>query len=545
MRALIVDDEKHVRSAVRKLIDWRELGFREVIEAEDGAEAVRLIEERRPQLVVTDIMMPLASGIELMAWMEKHAADCKKIVISGFNDFEFVRHTVKYGGIDYLLKPIDRKQLLDAVSKAAASWQETERGKRQLQAKSMEVNELKPMYRDKLLSRLLAETSYGRAPAPGEHYLREFSALADIRTCQVAAFDLKSLPEHHLRKYAPNPDLLFFSLLNICNDFLHPSGQGTAFRNWNSPYEIVLLIWDEPDRTAAWLRKIADGIGQTLQVQAEFGVSQPRPFPAGLHQAYVQALGALNRRNLLESSSPIHEYQPDAPSVGTLRFGKFEEKIRLAVRSGHAGQIRQSVGEWGETVSAMERITMEQLKWWWDEYTVARAGWIEDFFQECREAPRMPAENGPFVLPLDERGRFSLPVLQERLIGQLIELAQIMASLQAPGGSPMREIARYLELHYMKEITLQDISSKFHLNREYISRRFKQEFGETIGDFTSRVRMDKAKTLLASPHLKIAQIALMVGYQDEKYFSRVFKKVEQMSPNDYRKKLAEAERNGG
>ncbi|MFD0697534.1 response regulator [Paenibacillus sp. GCM10027628] len=536
MKVLIVDDEKHVRKTVRKLIDWGALGFQEVLEAKDGSDAVRIIHEQAPQLVITDMMMPLTSGIELMEWMEKNAADCKKIVISGYNDFEFVRHTVKYGGIDYLLKPIDRNQLQEAVNKAAASWNEAKREKLQLQAKSMEVNELKPMYRDKLLSRLLAESASGLAPVPGQSYLREFPELASVSACRIAILDMKTLQQSIRDKFAADLDLLFFTLLNITNDFLQPAQQGTAFRNWNNPSEMVLLIWDVPDTDQTWLHRILGGIDRYLKGSVKFGLSMECAFPAEIHKAYAQAQEALNRRNLLAPTSHIHEYHPSAPPrIGTLRFGKFEEKVRLAVRSGNLELIRSTASEWFQLVSAMDHITVEQLKMWWDEYHAAKTSWVEDFFQEFSEAPQIPAESSQFAIPLDEGGRFSLSLLQQQVTNQLIELSQILVSLQALGNNPMHEIARYIEMHYTKDITLQEISSKFHLNREYISRKFKHEFQETVVDYISRIRVEKAKMLLLSPHLKIVQVAQMVGYQDEKYFSRVFKKVAHMSPSDFRR----------
>ncbi|CAM4346396.1 response regulator [Paenibacillus alkaliterrae] len=536
MKALIVDDERHVRKSIHKLIDWEALGYEEIFEAENGSDAEKIILEQQPQLVITDIMMPKTTGIELMEWMETNAADCKKIVISGYNDFEFVRHTVKYGGIDYLLKPIDRNQLQQAVGKAAASWNETKRERLQLQTKNMEVNELKPMYRDKLLSRLLMDSASGLAPVPGESYLREFPELAGIRSCRLAILDLKTLHPTIRDKYAADSDLLFFSLLNICNDFLQPAKQGTAFRHWNNPFEIVLLIWDAPDQALKWLRKVLHGIDRYLKGPVEFGISLASAFPTEIHKAYLQAQEALIRRNLLDPASHIHEYHPSTPKpIGTLRFGKVEERIRLAIRSGNPDLIRSTISAWFHLVSAMDHITMEQLKMWWEQLNAAKTSWVEEFFHEYDAVPRIPVENNHFVVPLDEEGKLSLSALQEQLTSHLIELSQILVSLQTNKSNPMREIARYIEMNYKEDITLHDISAKFHLNREYISRKFKHEFQETIVDFVNRNRVEKAKMLLLSPHLKIAQIAQMVGYQDEKYFSRVFKKWENMTPNEYRK----------
>ncbi|XID91902.1 helix-turn-helix transcriptional regulator [Paenibacillaceae bacterium WGS1546] len=78
------------------------------------------------------------------------------------------------------------------------------------------------------------------------------------------------------------------------------------------------------------------------------------------------------------------------------------------------------------------------------------------------------------------------------------------------------------------------MSDRFFLSREYISRKFKQQFRKNFSEFIENVRMEKAMLLLLNPHYKVVQISKMVGYQDEKYFSKVFKKAVGMSPNQYR-----------
>ncbi|MNJ52700.1 Arabinose operon regulatory protein [compost metagenome] len=97
----------------------------------------------------------------------------------------------------------------------------------------------------------------------------------------------------------------------------------------------------------------------------------------------------------------------------------------------------------------------------------------------------------------------------------------------------IHEISDYIRKNY-QDVSLSDIANQFHLNREHISRRFKQEFGITIVNYVSQIRIDKAKVLLLNPHLKIAEVGSAVGYDDEKYFSRVFKKLTGLSPTDYR-----------
>ncbi|MBN2982594.1 helix-turn-helix transcriptional regulator [Cohnella algarum] len=150
----------------------------------------------------------------------------------------------------------------------------------------------------------------------------------------------------------------------------------------------------------------------------------------------------------------------------------------------------------------------------------------------------MPAEEeaaAPFPAPFDAAGCLSLPAWERQLGDWLLSLSSTCGVERPKEKNAMREIAKYIESNYNRELTLQEIAGHFYMSREYISRKFKQEFGENLSDFLGRVRIGKAKRLLLNPRLRIAEVANMVGYADEKYFSKVFKKLEGISPGQYRK----------
>lgn len=132
----------------------------------------------------------------------------------------------------------------------------------------------------------------------------------------------------------------------------------------------------------------------------------------------------------------------------------------------------------------------------------------------------------------------SFPLWKAQYEGRLTAASRMLTQRHSRENHIIYDIAAYLENHYAEDISLQDMAARFFLSREYISRRFKQEFGVNISDFLAGVRIEKAKLLLLNPQLRIAQVAEMVGYQDEKYFSKVFKKQEGQTPNEYRKEQA-------
>ncbi|AFC32954.1 response regulatory protein [Paenibacillus mucilaginosus 3016] len=517
MIAIIVDDEKHVREAIKLLVPWEEFGITRILEAQDGLDAADLIAEHRPQLIFTDMMMPLRSGTELLDWLQLHYPEGKTIVISGHDDFEFVRHTVKSGGIDYILKPIDAQQLYKAVDKAVTAWKREEAERLLQTERNIERNQFKPVYWEKMLSGLTAEPSGYEACSLALQ--QEFGLSTGVSSCRVAILSLDTMSSVLRRKFDKNTDLLYFSLTNIANEVLKEGSRaGIAYRYWNSDNEVLILLYDRLETAEELLHKIQQSLLVVLQSTLDIGLSLVQDFPKGLPAAYEEARRSLRARNLLSRTKGVHVYSPQgAPAHKLLAFSAYAESVQLAVRSGSADQIRRVVGEWIAAVRELPSIDVEQL-----EETSPQSGGGS-------------GERSPFIVPLDEHGALSLDQWEQQLTADLIELSRQLLTQQHQDSNVIFEISKYIQSHYHQDITLQEIASHFFLSREYISRKFKQEFGVNLSDYVSGIRIDKAKLLLLNPHLRVSQVAEMVGYEDEKYFSKVFKKMVGSSPNEYRK----------
>jgi len=546
MKALIVDDEKHVRDAVRMLVDWEKYGIGEVFEAPEGETAIRIIEAEKPEIIFTDMRMPLVNGVELLEWIHRHFPQAKTIVISGHDDFEFVRYTVKYGGMDYLLKPIDADELNEALDKAVQSWRKDHEARRQHQTRAMEINQIKPVYWDKLFSSLVQESGmYGTF---SKHFEREFRLAARPERGRVAILSIDTMPRAVRDKFGANLDLLFFSLANIANEVLGRDRSGYAFRYWNSPHELVVVSWRSTETLAERIGGINEGIRLAMGCSLDAGIGTARPFPEGLKESYHEAQAALKQRNLLQRPGRVLAYDADGiPRFVPLPFSRFESDFRTALLSAHDEQIRYVTDQWMAAIRSLASITVEQLELWNHEYTVFKTRCIGEFVPEGQperpdgeaegrpDASFAPQETDAPMFPLGDDGTLSLPLWREEVTRDLLRLSDLLVKLAQRERNIVRDIAEYIERHYHEEMTLQHISDRFYLSREYISRRFKQEFHENISDYITRIRIDKAKQLLRSPQLRIAQIAEIVGYQDEKYFSKVFKKTVGLSPNEYRK----------
>lgn len=538
MKLLIVDDEKHVRDAIKLLIDCECARVTSILEATDGQAAIDIVRREKPELILTDMMMPVTSGTQLLEWLYANAPECKTIVVSGHDDFALVRHTVQYGGTDYILKPIDPDQLNAAIGKAAAAWRREEEERVRSLQRSIEMNEIKPVYLDKQLSALLEDrgSSWGQVRARLE---KEFSFPPEAGACRVVSIRLDTMDKGLKDKFGDSQDLLVFSLVNICNEYLQRSGGGAAFRYWGGA-EVILLIWKELNRIRELLEQINDGMARTLRSRLHFGVGGLHSLPEGIAASHREALEALRQRNLLQRDIWIH--LPPSPAVQRtplLTFADYDEAVRIAVKSGSPEQIQSALRTWFDAVRRLDRITLEHIDYWWNEYSLARNRWVHELFPNEADRPSELRSSADLQLPiiaLDNRGQFSLTRWQQEFAENVLHLSGLLLRHQHRERSgSIADIAKFLEQHYQDDLSLQDIAARFYLSREYISRKFKQEFGVNLSDYVTGIRMDKAKLLLLNPHLRIAEIAASVGFQDEKYFSKVFKKATGLSPAEYRK----------
>ena len=547
MKALIVDDEKHVRDAIRLLVEWDAHGIDHIYEAADGTQAVELLSAHKPQIVMTDMMMPNMSGSALMEWISQHSPTSKLIAISGHDDFALVRHTMQHGGMDYILKPIDPDTINTAVAKAVAAWLQDEKERAARHQQRMQVNEFKPLLSEKLWSSLLDDPSVYEANM--RRLELEFGLPAGIDEVRITVAVINVCHPTFRHKFGDNRQLLYYSLLNIANEIVNRGAQsrGAAFRYASAPNELVLVMWKQAEELEAVLQQVNEGLQQTMQRNLHFGVSEKVAFPAGMQDAYARAKAALAQRNLLERGSHIHaarelaapEEAGASAASKAVRLSSYDEAWKLAVQSGHAEQLKSAVRRWVDAARSLQAVTPHMLQAWLKEWGALRMRIAQEVAPDAADQIIAQLTQHDSLTEIDCTEELQWDVWEDAWQTALTELSAALLSHQGQEQHIIFDIAKYIEQHYHEELSLQDMAGRFYVSREYISRKFKQQFGINLSDYVTQIRIEKARMLLLNPHLRIVHVAEMVGYQDEKYFSKVFKKVMGASPNAYRKRQSE------
>jgi two-component system response regulator YesN len=206
--------------------------------------------------------------------------------------------------------------------------------------------------------------------------------------------------------------------------------------------------------------------------------------------------------------------------------------IELAVKAGEESAFDELIEEVSQEMTKGNFLSLRQLMHIEREYQVITAQWLK----RCNLAFAVSNEVEKQIDPFFEKdGHFHLKRYVERKKREIsIFLRTIKRESKLEKKNIIYEIEKYLQNNFDRDIKLQEIADQFYISREYISRKFKQEFHENISDYIVKYRIKKAKTLLKNSQLKVFEIANMVGYQDDKYFRKVFKKVEGITPNEYR-----------
>ncbi|SHM77996.1 response regulator transcription factor [Gracilibacillus kekensis] len=520
MKAIIIDDEKHVREGILLLADWHYVGITEVLEATDGEEGIQLIKEHRPEIIFTDMSMPNKDGITLLKWIHSTGMDSKTIIISGYDDFRYMRSALFYGSFDYILKPIDRNLLNETLERAVHKWQEQDEDRRSLLEKNQVINEVKPLYWDRLFTGIIEQKDLSIETI--KKVQKEFRLDIKNARCTLA---ILPVPWLLMKKFNGDRDVVFFALLNIVNEIVRSKNSGISFRNVNKEDEIIILLWNTPQTNFA-LEKIYDAIYQYIKMKCTIFKGDETTCVA---DSYRSASKVLQNYPLLAGEKKVVTTK-EMNQKGNLHLLDYAQELKWALQRGSTDEMDVILQKLFEKLETSHNLSFEQLKIWENQFHLLRKNWLEEY----DISGHAPIDQGWNFW--EEDGTFSFEKFKEEKQKEFYDLMNLLEKVHyQKEKTSIQEIEAYLKEHYYLDIKLQDIAEHFFLSREYISRKFKQVYHVTITDYLANIRIEKSKVLLENPHLKIYDIAYEVGYKDEKYYSKVFKKINGQTPNEYRR----------
>ncbi|MBP3965901.1 response regulator [Paenibacillus lignilyticus] len=519
-KVMVVDDEPWSRKSISKMISGLALDVEVIAEARHGEEALALIPIRRPHIVVTDMNMPVLDGGQFLEALHERFGEIKVIVISGYSQFEYMKAAVTYQACEYVLKPVSVTDLEQALNKAIQACN-TYMSIQQQMRFNQEVRLLK---RETFLQTVTSHRITNTADIQRE--AGELGIAVD-GGYRVAVCMFRQFSEVSRTKFHGNADLFLFSLENILyevmrEDKLHVYKSDDRTR-------ICLLFptasYDE-QRARQLLIDYHEAVSEMLLVGVVAGLSRAYTRLEELPAAYHAAGDALRNNRLLGESFAFSS----AESTGAIQpvelLGSFDLKsMRQAIGAHNPKDFKRLLNDYCEKVGRQPNVTIRQIQ--------------RDLRQmiELSLSELKGIEATQSVLPnADEVSR----ILDEKelqsflsLLTQAIE-AHCAGVGEAENVRSVREIALFLDEHYFEDLSLIDVAARFHMDAAYLSKLFKSITRENFTEYVTRKRMEKACELLKSSACKINEISELVGYENQRYFSQVFKRFTGQTPSEYR-----------
>jgi len=530
LNVLIVDDEAHIRAGIRGKVDWERLGMRIAAEASDGAEALKEIETGHIDLVMTDMNMPLMDGLTLIRKTTETNRDIKFIVISGYSEFEYARTAMKYGITEYLLKPLKESEMIAALMKLKAEIDAAADGKEQAKRERGKL-------REEALSHLLTDKFARATPAELEKALsvRLAGDAFAVGVVKIEPPDGADGPDD------PDDDRLriiarYRDVERCLEAVIEAAGHGLAVKWVRPEHEFVLLLatGGHPDgrgklsrELGACLRRLETELG----VRATIGLGGPAEREQSLKPSYSEAVFA-SKEKLLRGVGNVIDYASIPLKREKPNFGA---EVKLLVRL-------LEERKWDSLRSHLDAAICRSVQ----RGLLANHNHMNELFMEMYFAVKQyalgtlsdPAESAMLDM-VEDIGSvvvgFSQP---SQMVEWLYAYAEAACSRAGEGQDTsgkeiVYRVKKYIKEFYSSDLTLSKISEKYHINPIYFSRIFKTHVGESFNAYITRVRMEEAKHLMETTSLKLQDISEIVGYDDPKYFSKVFKKFFGVSPSLY------------
>lgn len=525
LKVLIVDDEAIIRLGLREKINWEELGFTIVGEASNGVQAFQLTQELKPDVVLTDMKMPVWDGIQLLKAYEEHNLTCKVIVISAYSSFQYTQSAIKHGAFDYILKPIDRDELEETLKRV----------KQEISSNSTDLDTqgnttLLTSAREQFLSAFL-ETDL---------HVSDFLDSPNTDCSSVCiAVNFPSLPNYIRQNCDNSPDFFVNDLLHKLQAIISPPLKKDfwilpALSQKNTYVFYIILRFSSPLHFD--LISIAEQIQAHLETlfcnPVSLGISNVFDSSRKLNGAIAQARNALSYRPVSNSGcvilydcipqmytdSLLYSTEAEHTFLASLEICNYEEVERniqnlfIQIRNSTSVSFRQVYKLITNLLFLCERVLRK--------YNIA---FDEIFSSDITSIDYIAAKGN-----LNDLEIWFLDV-----VDHILDL--IASRKQANVFAIVSDIQNYIDNHYWEDINLAFLSKKYHINKSYLSEIFKKHTGKTYVDYLSTVRLDHAANLLLeNTKYKIHEVAQLVGYVDSNYFSKCFKKRFGLTPEQHR-----------
>lgn len=518
-KVLIADDEYWIRKNLKTLLDWEVYSFTLLEPAIDGEDALKKIERYTPDILITDINMPFIDGVHLLSIVKQRFPHMVCFVLSGYNDFSFVKDALLLGAIDYLLKPVNKLELIRVLTKAFDILNQNSSTKTELLMAAS-------LIQDREYSLLIT------ADSPTNDSNLSFFPELPLSMINFFILIVKIPYIHQLLKTHKNAKVLLYEikqdLLNVVDD-----NTSIIFNNTFSPNEFVIFINVDYESLNKLSVTLLNHLKATLKTIIHISISPLHQLLNNISDTYHQTHAAFMFGKYAPHSVIINSAYIDQTSITSHISSEQEKQLTLAVQNKNKKLVKQIIyGPSGILPIDFSNWLIIEVK-----QTFSKLCWLLTYeFIASSGHKALMMENLITLLEqsLDTFNLDNALCLLEQIIIEVFSTCSSSTITHETIRSTTKLIKNYIDDNYSDDISLTSLANIFAVDRAYLSKSFKQEIGENLMTYIAKKRINKAMELIKNPTLSLTDIAFLVGYSDYTYFNRVFRKVTGISPSDFR-----------
>lgn len=518
---MIVDDEIHVRNLLKHLIHWEELGLVLKGSYADGEEALEALKGERVDMIISDIMMPGMDGIELVQTLKPLLPQCRFVFISGHRDFEFARNAVKLGVEDYILKPLNEKEINDTLKAILDKY-----------GKDKERSNADVILRQKIIEAVTGPAFLGDLAHVNAKYSMNFQPSGKFRVLQLAVCNVNK--DSEIGKIR---DDIMGGLSRSIEEYCYDK---ESLRISELRYCIVAQIKEDMDKQMLrtldmvyrdMVRKYADIVTEKFYLSAGKIVDTPEEIKESYEGSCFFLAGRFiygtTRFYIADILPQAERLQQESAQIPKDVIRRFEAMVEAVDKSGIESLVNRLFDDYQKEKGDNPMFYMYMITELGEHMMLV----LKKLNIHPREVKAVGKSLNDIVDNCDtvmmlrfEVKRFFLSVMDKYLSHKKNNAAAYI-----------NQAKQFINEHYGEKISLNIIAEQLHVNSAYLSTVFKEETGENYSEYLTGVRIEKAKELLTELDFNISQIADMVGYTSSRYFSKCFEEETGLKPSEYRR----------
>lgn len=538
-KLLIVDDEEEVRNGLINKMDWSKYNLELMGGAQNGREALDLIEENIPDIIITDISMPIMNGLELSEYVRLNYPTVKIVILTGFDDFNYAQQAIKFSVEDYILKPVLPKDIDSLLLKLKNKLDCEMEQKENITKLREHFNESLPIIRDKYIS-MIVEGSIDEKEIAARIPFFNINLHGECFIIAAAEIDNKSRDNKIFFEH--DTEIMRYAVVNIAKEIIEKHAIGEAIFHGSKLIVIFSLnnsLSGDDFKSGYVFRKvysvleeIRQSVEKYLKLIVTIGIGNFCDSIHRLKDSYKSALSALEYKLVVGESRIIYIQDLEPKRKDIIAFDdQTEHQLISAIKFGTEKDVDEVIEQIFK-VLIQSKASFQDYQLYFIELVAAVSKLCRDFEGDTSGILGISTN-----LYTDILGFRSFNDVKSWIKGVCIKLMNyIFNSRQRTTQMFFEQAMDYVNRNYSDEgLSIQKVADYLHISQSYLSMIFKKETGDTFLKYLVNVRLNAAIELLKGSY-KTTEIAERIGYPDISYFSYFFKKNYGMSPREYRNK---------